>query len=124
MRPSISTPSHQLARPAHGGVTGGDTGVDRAVADECGEFRRVDTVCECRAEMQLELLLAVEGDHQREREQRPRLPGERRVAPGVAPCSARDEVLPGAAEFTRGGQRLLDMCRPEDGLAIGEPRFV
>ena len=66
-------------------------------------------VAQRRADVQLELLLAVERDHHGQRQHRAGLARQRRVAPGVVPGDAGDEVLPRHAEGAGIVERAVDM---------------
>src|SRR3954452_6644150 len=106
--------------PPHRRVAGGHAGVDRAVPDQGAKLGDGHPVPEGGAEVQLELIFAVESSHHGERHQRARLPRERRIAPDFAPCQARYEVLPECAERAGGGERTLDVLGSEHGYAVCE----
>ena len=119
--PSFQFFSQDITHPAERRIRGGNAGIDRRLHHEGPQLLGRDAVLQRRAEVELELLLAMERHHHGKRQHRSRLPRQRRIAPDLAPGDARDEVLPRHGEPAGAGQRTLDMFRAEDGLAMIEP---
>src|SRR5215207_1672808 len=115
--------AQHLLDPPERRVRRGHPGVDRRLQEERAQLLNRDAVPERRADMELELLLAVERDHHRERHHRARLPGDGRVAPDLAPGDPRDEILPRHRERAGLRKRALDMLGPEHALTVREARL-
>src|SRR4249919_650860 len=91
------------------GVGGRNTGINRALQEHFLDLVARYAIVERGAHVQLELVAAVQRDHQAERQEAAGVARKARPRPDLAPRVARDEVLELVVELGALGQRAVDM---------------
>jgi hypothetical protein len=102
------------------GVRGRNAGVNRALQQHLANLVLRHAVVEGCADMQLELVGAIERDHQPDRQQAARVSGQARARPDLAPSIAGDQCLKLTVEIVALRQRALDVGIAEHRLAYFE----